>query len=43
MPERRSIKEQTHDLRELVNKIFKVRGGWVVKNLAKDFSDGFLY
>ena len=40
---RRSIKEQTHDLRLLINKIFKVRGGWVVTNLAKDFSDGFLY
>ena len=40
---RRSIVEQTHDLRILLNKIFQLRGGWKVKNLAKDFSDGFLF
>lgn len=40
---RRSIVEQTHDLRTLLNKIFSVRGGWKVKNLAMDFSDGFLF
>ena len=40
---RRSILEQTHDLRVLLNKIFAMRGGWKVKNLAMDFSDGFLF
>ena len=40
---RRSIIEQTHDLKELLNKIFQMRGGWVVGNLAMDFSDGFLF
>ena len=40
---RRSILEQTHDLRILLNKIFAMRGGWKVKNLAVDFSDGFLF
>tara|TARA_B110000285_G_C15055706_1_gene579444 strand:- start:343 stop:717 length:375 start_codon:yes stop_codon:yes gene_type:complete len=40
---RRSIVEQTHDLRSLLNKIFAMRGGWRVKNLAQDFSDGFLF
>ena len=40
---RRSIKEQTHDLRVLINKIFEMRGGWKVTNLATDFSDGFLF
>ena len=43
MPRRRSILEQTHDLRVLLNKIFAMRGGWKVKNLAMDFSDGFLF
>jgi hypothetical protein len=40
---RRSILEQTHDLRVLLNRIFAIRGGWKVKNLAMDFSDGFLF
>ena len=40
---RRSILEQTHDLRVLLNKIFAMRGGWKIKNLAMDFSDGFLF
>lgn len=40
---RRSIIEQTHDLRSLLNRIFAMRGGWRVKNLAVDFSDGFLF
>ena len=40
---RRSLVEQTHDLRVLLNKIFALRGGWRVKNLAVDFSDGFLF
>ena len=40
---RRSIKEQTHDLRLLINNIFEMRGGWKVTNLAQDFSDGFLF
>jgi len=40
---RRSIVEQTHDLRILLNRIFSMRGGWVVKNIAQDFSDGFLF
>ena len=31
---RRSIVEQTHDLRILLNRIFSMRGGWVVKNIA---------
>ena len=35
--------EQTHDLRKLLNKIFALRGGWQVKKLAEDFSDGFLF
>lgn len=43
LKQRRSIKEQTHDLRILLNKIFSIRGGWVVKNIARDFSDGFLF
>ena len=43
IPQRRSIVEQTHDLRSLLNKIFALRGGWKVKNLAMDFSDGFLF
>ena len=43
VPQRRSIVEQTHDLRVLLNKIFALRGGWVVKNVAMDFSDGFLF
>ena len=41
--QRRSIIEQTHDLRALLNRIFGMRGGWRVKNLAVDFSDGFLF
>ena len=41
--QRRSIIEQTHDLRALLNRIFGMRGGWKVKNLAVDFSDGFLF
>jgi hypothetical protein len=40
---RRSIVEQTHDLRSLLNKIFALRGGWKVRKLAEDFSDGFLF
>ena len=40
---RRSIEEQTHDLRILLNKIFALRGGWRVESLARDFSDGFLF
>jgi hypothetical protein len=32
LKKRRSIIEQTHDLRILVNKIFAMRGGWVVKD-----------
>ena len=40
---RRSLVEQTHDLRVLLNKIFSMRGGWKVRNLAADFSDGFLF
>ena len=43
LKKRRSIIEQTHDLRILVNKIFAMRGGWVVKDLSMDFSDGFLF
>jgi hypothetical protein len=43
LKKRRSIIEQTHDLRILVNKIFAMRGGWVVKDLPMDFSDGFLF
>jgi hypothetical protein len=26
-----------------LNKIFAIRGGWVVKSIANDFSDGFLF
>lgn len=40
---RRSLVEQTHDLRILLNKIFGMRGGWKITNLAMDFSDGFLF
>ena len=40
---RRSLVEQTHDLRVLLNRIFAMRGGWKVKNLAEDFSCGFLF
>jgi hypothetical protein len=40
---RRSLVEQTHDLRVLLNRIFAMRGGWKVKNLAQDFSCGFLF
>ena len=40
---RRSIVEQTHDLRVLLNGIFQMRGGWVVTDVAADFSDGFLF
>lgn len=43
LKQRRSIVEQTHDLRVLLNKIFALRGGWTVKHLAMDFSDGFLF
>lgn len=43
MPKRRSLIEQTHDLRVLLNRIFAMRGGWKVKNLPVDFSDGFLF
>jgi len=43
LQQRRSIVEQTHDLRGLLNKIFAFRGGWKVKNIAMDFSDGFLF
>ena len=43
LKKRRSIVEQTHDLRVLLNKIFELRGGWKVKKLAEDFSDGFLF
>jgi len=41
--QRRSIVEQTHDLRCLLNRIFALRGGWKVKNIAMDFSCGFLF
>jgi hypothetical protein len=40
---RRSLVEQTHDLRVLLNRIFGMRGGWKVTHLAMDFSDGFLF
>ena len=40
---RRSLIEQTHDLRVLLNRIFAMRGGWKVRNLAEDFSCGFLF
>ena len=40
---RRSIVEQTHDLRKLLNRIFALRGGWKVNKLGEDFSDGFLF
>jgi hypothetical protein len=30
-------------LRTLINKVFTYRGGWKVRNLAADFSDGFLF
>jgi len=30
---KRSIVEQTHDLRVLINKIFAMRGGYHIKNL----------
>ena len=40
---KRSIVEQTHDLRVLINKIFAMRGGYHIKNLPQDFSDGFLF
>lgn len=30
-------------MRVLLNKIFSMRGGWKVRNLAADFSDGFLF
>ena len=43
LKKRRSIVEQTHDLRILVNKIFQVRGGWKVNDLAADFCDGMLF
>ena len=43
LKKRRSMLEQTHDLRSLLNKIFALRGGWKVKKLAEDFSDGFLF
>jgi len=43
VPKRRSLIEQTHDLRVLLNRIFGMRGGWKVKNLPVDFSDGFLF
>ena len=43
LKKRRSLLEQTHDLRILINKIFAMRGGWHVKDLPMDFSDGFLF
>jgi hypothetical protein len=33
MTKKRSIVEQTHDLRVLINKIFAMRGGYHIKNL----------
>ena len=43
LKKQKSVVNETHDLRVLVNRIFAKRGGWVVKNLAMDFSDGFLF
>lgn len=43
LPSRRSIMEQAPDVRIIVNKIFQIRGGYYVDNLALDFSDGFLF
>ena len=40
---KRPIEDQANDMRLLLNKIFAVRGGFKINDVAADFADGVLY